>query len=142
MTQQNQLTSSCEAPRIQQTSHTLHKIFKVKSFENTFNIQRSNNVGLFSLLNLKSSCSHRKKSWTQILFTPMWSHQGLHNIFEEWHCIKSVPMRTFFWSVFFRIRTEYGEIRVFSPSAVKYEPEKNPCLDTFHIVWTIGTKKQ
>ena len=26
------------------------------------------------------------------------------------HCVKSVQMRSFFWSVFSRIRTEYGEI--------------------------------
>ena len=25
------------------------------------------------------------------------------------HCVKSVQIRSFFWSVFFRIRTEYGE---------------------------------
>ena len=39
----------------------------------------------------------------------------------------------FFWSVFSRIRTEYGEI-VFSPNAGKYGPEKTPYLDTFHAV--------
>ena len=39
----------------------------------------------------------------------------------------------FFWSVFSRIRTEYGEI-VFSPNAGKYGPEKTPYLDTFHTV--------
>ena len=46
---------------------------------------------LFSLLNLKSMCSHRQKSRNQILFISqstmlhsMWSHQGLHNIFEAY----------------------------------------------------------
>ena len=34
------------------------------------------------------------------------------------HCVKSVQIRSFFWSVFSRIRTEYG-------------PEKTPYLDTF-----------
>ena len=61
----------------------------------------------------------------------MWSHQGLHNIFEEWHCVKSVPMRSFFWSVFSRIRTEYGEILVFSPNVGKYEPEKKSVFGHF-----------
>ena len=43
------------------------------------------------------------------------------------HCVKSVQIRNFFWSVFFRIRTEYG-------NAGKYGPEKTPYLDTFHTV--------
>ena len=37
------------------------------------------------------------------------------------HCVKSVQIRSFFWSVFSHIRTEYG-------------PEKTPYLDTFHAV--------
>ena len=36
-------------------------------------------------------------------------------------CVKSVQIRNFFWSVFSRIRTEYG-------------PGKTPYLDTFHVV--------
>ena len=35
--------------------------------------------------------------------------------------MKSVQIRSFFWSAFSRIRTEYG-------------PEKTPYLDTFHTV--------
>ena len=34
------------------------------------------------------------------------------------HCVKSVRIRSFFWSVFYRIRTEYGEIRSISPDSV------------------------
>ena len=37
------------------------------------------------------------------------------------HCVKSVQIRSYFWSVFSRIRTEYG-------------PEITPYLDTFHEV--------
>ena len=37
--------------------------------------------------------------------------------------MKSVQIRSFFWSVFSRIRTEFG-------------PEKTPYLDTFHAVIT------
>ena len=36
-------------------------------------------------------------------------------------CVKSVEIRSFFWSVFSRIRTEYG-------------PEKTPYLDNLHAV--------
>ena len=32
-----------------------------------------------------------------------------NNLFVQ-HCVKSVQIRSFFWSVFSRIRTEYGEI--------------------------------
>ena len=42
-------------------------------------------------------------------------------ILESIHCVKSVQIRSFFWSVFFRIRTEY-------------DPEKTLYLDTFHTV--------
>ena len=41
-----------------------------------------------------------------------------------YHYVKSVQIRSFFWSVFSRIyiRTEYG-------------PEKTPYLDTFHVLY-------
>ena len=35
------------------------------------------------------------------------------------HCIKKCPYSDFFWSVFSRIRTEYGEIRSISPYSVR-----------------------
>ena len=35
------------------------------------------------------------------------------------HCLKSVQIRSFFWSVFSGIRTEYGEIRSISPYSVQ-----------------------
>ena len=31
------------------------------------------------------------------------------------HCVKSIQIRSFLWSVFSRIRTEYGELRIKSP---------------------------
>ena len=33
------------------------------------------------------------------------------NIYQNMHCMKSVQTRSYFWSVFSCIRTEYGEIR-------------------------------
>ena len=36
-------------------------------------------------------------------------------------CVKCVQIRSFFWSIFFRIRTEHG-------------PEKTPYFETFHAV--------
>ena len=46
--------------------------------------------------------------------------------------MKSIQIRSFFWSVFSRIPTEYGEIP--SANAGKYKPEKTPYLDTFDVV--------
>ena len=46
-------------------------------------------------------------------------------------------LSSFFWSVFSRIRTEYGEtsyLSVFIPNTGKYGSEKTPYLDTFHAM--------
>ena len=40
-----------------------------------------------------------------------------HSIFE--HCVKSVQIRSFFWSVFSRIQTEYWQIVRISPYSVR-----------------------
>ena len=45
------------------------------------------------------------------------------------HCVKSVQIRSFFWSVFPCIRTEYGA-------------EKTPYLNTFHAVSRIDKYQQ
>ena len=53
------------------------------------------------------------------------------------HCVKSVQIRSFFWSVFSCIQIEYGEIRSISPiqsECGKYGPEETPYLDIFHAV--------
>ena len=50
--------------------------------------------------------------------------------YEGRHCVKSVQMRSFFWSLF----SEYGEILHISPYSVRMRkngPEKTPYLDTF-----------
>ena len=64
----------------------------------------------------------------------------LRNRFEK-HCVKSVHIRSFFWSVFSRIRPEYGEIRIeyglslrTHPNTGKYGPEKTPYVDIFHAM--------
>ena len=65
------------------------------------------------------------------------NHDPHSDISELNHCVKSGQIRSFFWSVFSRIRTEYGEIlylSVFIPNAGKHGPEKTPYLDTFHAV--------
>ena len=46
-------------------------------------------------------------------------------VIEHYHCMKSVQIRSYFWFVFFCIRTEYR----------KYEPEIIPYLSTFHALY-------
>ena len=54
------------------------------------------------------------------------------------HCVKSVLIQSFFWSVFSRLRTEYGQILRISLNSVRMrentDQKKNPYLDTFHAV--------
>ena len=46
---------------------------------------------------------------------------------NNFHRVKSVQIRIFFWSVFSRIRTEYG-------------PENTPYLDNFQVVFVAKKK--
>ena len=39
--------------------------------------------------------------------------------YKDWHSVKSVQIRSFCWSVFSHIRTEYREIRSISPYSVR-----------------------
>ena len=48
------------------------------------------------------------------------------------HCMNSIQIRSFFWSVFSRIWTEYWDLQ----STGKYGLEKTPNLDTFYAVLT------
>ena len=43
----------------------------------------------------------------------------IHFLGRNLHCVKSVQIRIFFWSIFSRIRIEYGEIRSIFPYSVK-----------------------
>ena len=48
------------------------------------------------------------------------------------HCVKSVWIRSFFWSVFSCIWTEYGDLLSLNAGKYgKYGPEKTPYLDNF-----------
>ena len=70
-----------------------------------------------------------------ILLHPLVSPQELDLeifVFLNVHCVKSIQIESFFWSVFSCIRTE--QISVFSLNTEKYGPEKTPHLDTFHGV--------
>ena len=49
------------------------------------------------------------------------------NCYER-YCVKSVQIRSFFWSVFFRIRTEYGKIRTRKNSVFGNFSQSTPLL--------------
>ena len=59
-----------------------------------------------------SSSNHEKNSW---------SYKHFINYVTRQHCVKSVQIQSFFWSVF-------------SPNTGKYRPSKTSYLDTFHTV--------
>ena len=54
------------------------------------------------------------------------------------HCVKSVQIRSFFFSVFSRIRTEYWEILHISPCSVRMwenKDQKRLCIWTLFTQW-------
>ena len=57
-------------------------------------------------LNLFLSEYHNQCLWRWLKF---YFFQIINNNYNS-HCVKSIQIRSFFWSVFSRIRTEYGEI--------------------------------
>ena len=57
--------------------------------------------------------------------------------YRECHCVKSVQIRSFFWSAFSRTRTEYGEIRSISPYSVQMREN----VDQKKLgIWTLFTQ--
>ena len=73
-------------------------IFKVMLLMRNFKVNA--NDCLFKVNNIKT----RKRCETC---------SNNNDIRRKLHCLKSVQIRSFFWSVFSRIRTEYGEIQSF-----------------------------
>ena len=103
------------------------------SNNNILHSVRPSHVNTWALVN-KIKVEHvLNHSWRRFL----WGLFGPKGIFVSilifiwrYHCVKSVQILSFFWSVFSNIRTEYGETLRISPG--KYGPEKTPYLDTFH----------
>ena len=65
----------------------------------------------------------------------------LEPIFVLWkiRCLKCVQIRSLFWSLFSRIRTEYGEILRISPYSVRMREntdQKKPCVWTLFTQWS------
>ena len=82
------------------------------------------------------SISHRLyySIFHRIIKTPLDYHHGTP-LDKHCYCVKSVQIRSYFWSVFSCIWTEYGNLlRKFSPNTRKCGPEITTYLDTFHAV--------
>ena len=79
------------------------------------------NVNCYLIWWIQVSQYHSERAWN--------THFRFNNYY-----VKSVQIRSFFWSVFSFIRTEYGVNLVFTPNTGKYGRVKTPHLDTFHAV--------
>ena len=80
--------------------------------------------------NLKTICHIKVKLflWTKLL-------ESL--LLAKYHCVKSVEIRSFFWSVFSRIWTKYGEIRSISTYSVQMWENKD---QKKLRIWTLLTQ--
>ena len=58
-------------------------------------------------------------------------------LYDDLHCMKSFQVRSFFWSVFSCIRTEYGDLLSKSPYSVRMQ--ENTDQKKLHI-WTLFTQ--
>ena len=61
----------------------------------------------------------------------------LSKIYKVYHCVKSVQIRSFFWSVFSRLRAEYGQRRRISPYSVQMQENAN---QKKLRIWTLFTQ--
>ena len=59
------------------------------------------------------------------------------SFWQSQHCVKSVQIRSFFWSVFSHIRTEYGDLQSKSPHSVQMreDPDRKKLS-----IWTLFTQ--
>ena len=62
---------------------------------------------------------------------------------RHWHCVKSVQIRNFFYSVFSRIWTEYGEVLRISPYSVRMRENTDQKNSVFgHFSRSVKTRKK
>ena len=71
--------------------------------------------------------------WEKNILQILYKIRKFRLILNLYHCVKCVQIWSFFWSVFSRIRTEYGEIRNISPYSVQMREstdQKKPRIRT------------
>ena len=99
-------------------SRYFRRKFRVRKQQiKAFHFAKHKNSGsVYLFQKLKKTISHVE------ILNSSWCNYFFLKLSYELHCVKSVQIRSFFWSVFSCIQTEYGEI------------QKHRILDTFHIV--------
>ena len=78
-----------------------------------------------------------RKTSENLWFSDVFGGHGKKSV-ERNHCVKSVQIRSFFWSIFSCIQTEYGDLLRKFLYSVRIQENKDqkkpPYLDTFHVV--------
>ena len=88
-------------------------------------------IFLYFYIFLTTECRQYRVSAITIAIDGVdWPEKKRYN-YHIIHCVKSIQIRSFFWSVFSCIRTDTPDLSVFSPNADIYGP------DTFHTVIVI-----
>ena len=72
---------------------------------------------------LKPNSNYAKSIKTFIVSYTRWKEESLMSHWI-WHCGKSIQIRSFFWSLFSCIRTEYGDLR-----------SKNSLIYFNYVIW-------
>ena len=89
--------------------------------------------------------SHNVFDKYQYLIKAVCKDCSVRSDYGNHHCVKSIQIRSYFWSVFFCNRTEYEIYSVnlcIQSETGKYGPEITPYLDTFHAVHHIDVQKE
>ena len=68
--------------------------------------------------------------WKFLTFKILWS-LSIWPLIIHLHCVKSVQIRSFFWSVFSCIRTEYRDLRIKFPYSIKYRKTRTRKISLF-----------
>ena len=118
------------------------QIFIGKAYSSTLCLKkmkreiRLNSKYLFELATLEINATWRimKKSFMENFILCAVCLLPTALMTDSQHCVKSVQIRSFFWSLFSRIRTEYGKTRSISPYSVIMLENTD---QKKHRIWTL-----
>ena len=107
-----------------------------------FDFPKSNIGWLISLITISVPLSLQLSGWLMTILSNIanaTSPSGKHNILLSKSTLREkCPYSEFFWSVFSRIRTEYGVSLRIQSECGKIRTRKTPNTDTFHVVQMTG----
>ena len=75
----------------------------------------------------------------ELIETTIITRQIFNVKFDYEHCVKSVQIRRFSWSVFYRIQTEYGHLLYKCPYSVRIQENTD---QKKHCIWTLFTQRK